>query len=179
MNRSANLSGTDLIDDLIREHRPAVLAYVLRLTTGDRARAEDVVQETFVRAWARAERMSEQHGSVRGWLKRVAHNLAVDDLRSRRNTEVELRCELPDAVRCPDEPDGVLTAVVVRQALCSLPDAQRAVLVELYLRDRTVAETARVLHLPVGTVKSRTFYALRRLREVLSVPAIGRPQLDD
>jgi RNA polymerase sigma-70 factor (ECF subfamily) len=74
----------DRLRTLVDGHRAAVFAQALFLTRGDAARAEDVVQETFLRAWRHWEHMSPEHGSVRGWLLRVAHNLVMDGYRSAR-----------------------------------------------------------------------------------------------
>lgn len=88
----------EVFDELVRAHGAALLAYATRLTGGDRGRAEDVVQETFLRAWNHLERLTTQPGSVHGWLRRVAHNLAVDGHRARqaRPTELELTADHAD-----------------------------------------------------------------------------------
>ena len=85
-------STTASIDELIRVHGPGLLGYATRLLNGDRAAAEDVLQETWLRAWRHVDQLTEQKGSVRGWLTRVAHNIAMDQHRARRArpTEVEL-----------------------------------------------------------------------------------------
>src|ERR1700710_1014428 len=71
-----------LIRSLYAEHGRSVLAYATRLT-GDRAAAEDGVQETLVRAWKHADKLVEGHGSVRGWLLTVARNIVTDRARAR------------------------------------------------------------------------------------------------
>jgi RNA polymerase sigma-70 factor (ECF subfamily) len=147
--------------DIVIAHQPALLAYVTGLTGGDRARAEDVVQETYVRAWRHFERIRSRQGSLFGWLARVAHNLVVDGHRGRcaRPTEVDAEvAPVPEA----DQSEHVLSRLVVLQALAAT-----------YLRDRTAAEAAAVLGVPVGTVKSRVYYGLRRLRAVLDAEALA------
>ncbi|GLY17202.1 RNA polymerase sigma factor [Kineosporia sp. NBRC 101677] len=153
--------------DLIRTHRPALLAFATRLVGGDSALAEDIVQETFVRAWRRIDRMTPEQGSVNSWLHRVAYNIAIDGHRMRkvRPTEVELLYQdasLGQSV--PDETDRVLAQLVVRDLLASIWPEHRAVVEQVYLKGHTAAEAAGVLGIPVGTVKSRLFYALRTLR---------------
>ncbi|MBT0769830.1 sigma-70 family RNA polymerase sigma factor [Kineosporia sp. J2-2] len=153
--------------DLVGEHRPALLAYAIRLTRGDVGRAEDIVQETFVRAWLRIDRLTPEQGSVGSWLRRVAYNLAVDGHRMRQVRPPEVELQQHDVPMRQDGGDGteqIVVGMVIRDMLTSIWPEHRAVVEEVYLRDRTVAEAASVLGIPVGTVKSRLFYALRTLR---------------
>ncbi len=163
-------ASTEVLDEaalrlLYAEHAGPVLAYLLKLTR-DRARAEDLLQETMLRAWRRPAAFEPGRGSVRAWLCTVAHNLVVDDARSRaaRPSETELTefTERPeDGV---DPYDAALRAWEVADALAALSAEHRAVVIEVYYRRATVAEAAAKLGIPPGTVKSRTFYALRALR---------------
>jgi RNA polymerase sigma-70 factor (ECF subfamily) len=152
------------LSQIVRTHRPALLAYSTRLVGGDTARAEDVVQETFVRAWRRIDRLTPEQGSVSGWLRRVAFNVAVDGHRMRQVRPAEVELEYPDVTARGDHAEEVSMALVVEKLLGSIWPEHRAVLVEVYLHDRTAAQTAEVLGIPVGTVKSRLYYALRSLR---------------
>lgn len=159
-----------LIRLLFAEHGRALLAYVTRLTE-DRALAEDVVQETVLRAWRNPEVMVNGRGSVRGWLLTVARNIVIDQARARAARPAEVP-EIPH--RPPvasDHADRVVDSLVVMEALETLPAEHRDVLVQIYLKGRTIKEAADALGVPVGTVKSRTFYALRTLRAGLG----GRP----
>lgn len=153
-----------LIRSLYEEHGRAVLAYATRLT-GDRAAAEDVVQETLVRAWRHPESLTNGKGSVRGWLLTVARNIITDRHRRRaaRPQEVEGHENVP-AVEA-DHADTVVDQVVVGDALEKLSPEHREVLTEIYYRGATVTEAAQALGVPPGTVKSRTYYALRVLRD--------------
>ena len=162
----------DRLRTLISEHRGAVFAQALLLTRGDADWAEDVVQETFLRAWRRWEHMTPEHGSVRGWLLRVAHNLVMDSYRTARmrRGEVPLDEVLAGEAQetaAPEWTDQVLSAHLVRQALDRLPEMHRRALEATYLSDQTAAQAARRLDVPVGTVKSRVFYGLRMLRSAL------------
>ncbi|MCL9762493.1 sigma-70 family RNA polymerase sigma factor [Frankia sp. AiPa1] len=152
--------------ELALAHRAALLAYCTHLTGGDRARAEDVVQETLLRAWHHLDRLTPERGSVHGWLRRVAHNLVVDGHRSRqtRPAEQELAPEHSEVAAAPDHAEGVVAAAVVSAVLDRIWPEHRAAIVEVYLHDRTCAQAASVLGLPEGTVKSRLHYALRSLR---------------
>lgn len=156
-------------DDIVRAHGPALLAYATRLCGGDRHRAEDVVQETWVRAWRNVDRLTEDRGSVRGWLTRVTHNIAVDQHRHRQARPTEVELPETDPASTPQPDDKVLDRLVVTAALDTLPAPHRRTLVEVYFADRTAASAAVTLDIPVGTVKSRVHNALRSLR---SLPAL-------
>jgi RNA polymerase sigma-70 factor (ECF subfamily) len=158
------LSAEERFAQMVRTHRPALVLHTSRLVGGDTARAEDIVQETFTRAWRRIDHLAPEHGSVNGWLHRVAHNVAIDHHRMRlvRPTEVELQ-DL-DVEVLADGADDVVLSMAVRDLLGSIWPEHQAVLIEVYLNDRTAAQAAQVLGIPVGTVKSRLHHALRRLR---------------
>lgn len=149
---------------IVRTYRPSLLAYTHRVVGGDAGRAEDVVQETFARAWRQIERLTPDQGSVNGWLRRVAYNLAVDGHRMRQVRPDEVELVHSDVATRDDLAEDVLMTVTVAQVLESIWPEHRAVLVEVYMNDRTAAQAAAVLGIPVGTVKSRLHYALRALR---------------
>ncbi|SFL77106.1 sigma-70 family RNA polymerase sigma factor [Geodermatophilus ruber] len=149
-------------------HVAALLAYALRLCDGDRARAEDLVQETLVRAWRHLDRLEPAAAPVRPWLFTVAHHLAVDAHRARRVRPAEVPDDGLEAVPGLDDLDGALDRIIVTDALASLSAEHRAVIVETYFRGRSVGEAAAALGIPPGTVKSRSYYALRALRLALA-----------
>ncbi|MGX7828852.1 sigma-70 family RNA polymerase sigma factor [Actinokineospora sp. 24-640] len=153
-------------DSIVHTHRAALLAYATRLCGGDRHRAEDVVQETWVRAWRNRDRLIEERGSVRGWLIRVTHNVAMDQHRHRAARPTEVEMPETDATFQPQADDQVLDRMLVDAALRTLPAQHRRTLVEVYFADRTAASAAEVLEVPTGTVKSRVHNALRNLREL-------------
>lgn len=164
------------IDAIIKDHGPAIRAYAIQLTGGDRHLAEDVVQETWLRAWKNADRLTEELGSIRGWLRRIAHNVAIDQHRSRkaRPTEVNLpEPVLHNAATVADPADGINTRLDLDDALDSLSPAHRSTVVQVYFEDHTTATTATLLGIPAGTVKSRIHNALNNLRTTL----IGPPEL--
>lgn len=156
-----------LMQQLHDEHASALWGYCLRLTGGDRVRAEDVVQETLLRAWRNFPALDASHGSVRAWLFRVSRNIVIDEWRSKRSQSEVSVADVPDGHGEPDHTDQVLLSWVVADALTRLSQEHRAVLLECYYRGRTVAEASRRLGVPEGTVKSRTHYALRALRLAL------------
>jgi RNA polymerase sigma-70 factor (ECF subfamily) len=157
-----------LLRQLYTDHAGVLLAYVNRLVDGDTARAEDVVQETLLRAWRHPEAVGahrESVGSVRGWLLTVARNLVIDQHRARRSRPAEVAgLDAVAAVPVTAPFEQVLVSLEVADALQSLSPEHRAVIVQLYYRDCTVAEAAARLGVPEGTVKSRAYYALRALR---------------
>jgi RNA polymerase sigma-70 factor (ECF subfamily) len=157
----------EFVRALYEQHARPLLGYALRLTGGDRQRAEDVVQETLLRAWRHPETLERTPDAVRPWLFTVARNIAVDAYRARRARPLEAGPDGLDLVPVDDEVDRALEAWQVSDALASLSVDHRQVLIETYYRGRSVAEAAAALGIPPGTVKSRTYYALRALRLVL------------
>lgn len=156
-----------VLQQLHDEHAAALWRFCLRLTGQDRARAEDVVQETLLRAWRNFAVLDTSQGSVRAWLFTVARNIVIDEWRTRRaRTEVPV-ADVPEVVDTDDRTDQLLLSWVVAEAVTKLSADHRAVLLECYYRGQPVAEAARHLGIPEGTVKSRTHYALRALRLAL------------
>ncbi|MDR6692251.1 RNA polymerase sigma-70 factor (ECF subfamily) [Microbacterium sp. 1154] len=154
-------------DQLVTTHRRGLVRYATRLLDGDTATAEDVVQETMLRAWNHLDRLTEQRGSVRGWLTRVTHNIAMDHHRARRARPAEIAWSEFDAERTASVDDPaheVEDRVVVTELLAVVSPVHRATLAEVYFADQTAAAAAERLGVPVGTVKSRVFHALRAIR---------------
>lgn len=169
MRTRGAVSGEEGLRALFEEHAAVLLAYALRLADGDRARAEDIVQETLVRAWRNLDRIDTGGGrSVRPWLFTVAQHIAVDAHRARRARPPEVGDAALAVLPGMDQVDATLDRIVVTDALHALSPEHRAVLVETYYRGRSVAEAARALGIPPGTVKSRCYYALRALKLALA-----------
>lgn len=169
---SAALSGAtadeELIRELYKEHAGPLLGYVLRLVRGDRQRAEDVVQETLLRAWRHPESLDPARGSLRVWLATVARNIVVDGERARRARPHEVGEDALSVLPSNEnEIDKAMLAWEVMEVLAELAPHHREVVIEVYYRGRSVAEAASVLGVPPGTIKSRTYYALRQLKLLL------------
>jgi RNA polymerase sigma-70 factor (ECF subfamily) len=158
---------------MMTAYQRPLMVYTQRLTAGDVWRAEDVVQETFVKAWTHLDRLTEERGSVLGWLCRVAHNLVMDGYRTRKARPAEVDLDSAAGVAGPDPMAGVLDAVVVDQTLGVLWPPHEAALREIYLNGRTAAEAGVALGIPAGTVKSRVHHALRMARDTLPDHALG------
>ena len=155
-----------LMQQLHEEHAVALWRFCLRLVGDDRARAEDVVQETMLRAWRHRADPRELAAGGAGLVvhrgpqhrdRRVAQTAHPPETPSPRSRSRHQRRHV----------DQMLLSWVVAEAITRLSPDHRAVLLECYYRGRPVAEAARRLGVPEGTVKSRTHYALRALRLAL------------
>lgn len=180
----------DALASLYDRHVNGVHAVAIRLT-GDRGIAEEVVQETFLALWNRAELFDPAVASLGTWLRAIARNRAVDRLRAigRRPVLASLPGDregddgpggldrlgseaavIGGAGRDPD-PEAAAEAASVRAAigaaLATMPDVERTVIVLAYREGLTQQEIAQRLDWPLGTVKTRTRRALARLRDLL------------
>lgn len=157
-------------DQLMRalhdDHAAALWSYAVRLTGGDRARAEDLVQETLLRAWKHPRVLDQSQGSARAWLFTVARRIAIDGWRSAA-ARSEVTTDAPPELVQPDGTERALQGWLVAEALGELSAAHREVVNLCYFQGYSVADAAKVLGVAPGTVKSRTHYALRALRLAL------------
>ena len=177
MRAIAGSDGDAVLADLYDRYWADLVTYVNRMLN-DPQQAEDVAQETMLRAWRHAADLRPERGSVRGWLYRVARNVMIDKIRHKRARPTEVR----DTAAVPhqsqavaDHAPEVVEAVFVARAIAQLQPAHRAVLNLVYYQDRSCAEAAVLLGVPVGTVKSRLHYALRHLRNVLAEQGDAAP----
>ncbi len=164
--------------ELVRRHYSGVVNVVYRLC-GDAHLAEDMAQETFLRAWVHLPTFQPQ-SSLRNWLYRIAVNASLDVLRREHEAPVEdekmqwLRDQAPG-------PEAALIqkeqALLIQQAINALPEAARSVLVLREYGELSYQEIAAVLDIPIGTVMSRLNYARNRLREVLQAQIL-QPEYD-
>jgi RNA polymerase sigma-70 factor, ECF subfamily len=152
---------------LYERHGTVLLSFAVRLCDGDRHRAEDVVQETAVRAWQHQGILDPTTDGVRTWLFTVAHRIAIDHHRARQARPKEVGEEEPADSAAPDPADRVVTLRVVLEAMAELTEGQREVLIYTYYLGYSMEQTARELGLAPGTVKSRAHYSIRALREAL------------
>lgn len=134
---------------------------------GDRGLAEEVVQETFVRAWRAQERFDPDRSSLRTWLFAIARNLVIDAARA-RSVRPQVAGEVEETHRVDDDPtEQVVVAMQIEEALGRISPEHRQVLVEVHYRGRPHAEVAQELGIALGTVRSRVYYGLRALKLAL------------
>ncbi len=135
-----------------------------RRSLGDPRAAEDVVQETFIRAWRARDRFDTGLGTLRTWLFTIARRVVIDHARARAIRQTE---PLQADLAVDDELENAMVGWQVEEALRRLRPDHRQVLVETYYRGRSGREVAEELGIPEGTVRSRLYYGLRTLRLAL------------
>jgi RNA polymerase sigma-70 factor (ECF subfamily) len=138
----------------------------------DRAQSEEVTQEIYVEAWRQAPRFDSGQGSPHSWLNTIAHRRAVDRVRSaeRSHQREQRHAESAGEPIAPDTSDIVIANVEgerVRQALETLPEAQRTAVRLAYYEGQSHRDIAETLGIPLGTVKTRIRDAMKRLRSQL------------
>lgn len=128
--------------------------------------AEEVVQETFVRAWRSADRYDTNKGSARTWLFAICRNVIIDATRRRAVRPLNATHEQTEREVAFDsnELDRSLETMQMEEAMRRLSDEHRQVLIETFYKGRSSADAAAVIGVPEGTVRSRQFYALKALR---------------
>ena len=172
---SAAAAETALMQALYDEHAGVLWRYALRLT-GDASHAEDVVQETLLRAWQHPEVIGDTERSARAWMFTVARNMIIDDRRSARYRNVVASTDVEGAPEqsTPDEVNAALDRLLMADAMTQLSPEHRAVVERSYYRGWTTAQIAADLDIAEGTVKSRLHYALRALRLTLQELGVTR-----
>jgi RNA polymerase sigma-70 factor (ECF subfamily) len=161
---------SDQLRALHDEHAHALWSYVVKLTGGDRSKAQDVVQETLLRAWRNLAGLDLGGGSGRAWLFTVAKRIVIDEWRAARRRPAVVTDQVPEQ-SVEDTAQQTVNRLLVLSALRTLSTEHREVLFECYFRGASVAEAAKTLGVPAGTVKSRTHYALHALRQ--AIDAVG------
>jgi RNA polymerase sigma-70 factor, ECF subfamily len=165
------LAGRDEVQmrEIHRNNGRALLNFVRSLvSSGSSHTAEDLVQETMLRAWRSLDAVPVEPESQRRWLFTVARRLSIDAYRKRQSRPVEVG--LPDiepAASGGEAAEAVIAKLTLRHAVGQLSAAHRSVLLELHVEGRSLDETAARLGVPVGTVKSRAHYAMQQLRNAL------------
>jgi RNA polymerase sigma factor (sigma-70 family) len=135
-----------------------------RALVGDRATADDLVQDTLERAWAKLH-LYRRGTDLRAWLFTVMHNVHVNRVRAARPTD-PLEEEMPELAQRASQGDALLVRDLDR-AISRLPDEQRAVLLLVTLEEMSYDTVARTLEIPIGTVMSRLSRAREKLRAMM------------
>ena len=162
-----------IITALYQAYRAPLMSFVLRLTGGDRQQAEDIVQETMVRAWREVGRLDMSGPSLMPWLTAVARRIVIDEHRRRRARPAETGEGAVTDTPVDDDAPATVLRVAVADAMRQLTSSHRQILHETILRDQTVGKAAESLGIPLGTAKSRVHYALRVLEVVLVERGLG------
>lgn len=150
-------------------HGPELYRFVLR-GLGDRGAAQDVVQETFLKAWRSADRYDPALSSLRVWLFGIARNAMIDHARASRARPWQSNLVDPPTVQdlaspsAEDPLEQLMVSWVVEEALRHLTENHRVAIVRTHLQERPYDEVAAELGIPVGTLRSRVFYGLKALR---------------
>ena len=160
----------DAFAEAYRRHAGAVFGLAQRLLW-ERALAEEMVQEIFLRLWEHPERFDQARGSLRSFLLMDAHARCVDRIRSdsrrKEREERSARAELVADYDLDLEAHDLEIAEQVRDALTTLSDVERRAIELAYFGGHTYREVARILEQPEGTIKSRIRTGLTRLRAQL------------
>jgi RNA polymerase sigma-70 factor, ECF subfamily len=153
------------LEELYRRYERRLYGLGLRLL-GDQGLAEDLVQETFVRLWRQAHRFDPARGSVSAFVFAIGRRIAIDLWRRPSSRPLESPPIQPEIA--PADPlEAVVEGLAVRDALQSLSPAHQQILELFYVKDHKQTEIAELLGLPLGTVKTRAYYALRALKLAL------------
>ncbi|MBL6279234.1 sigma-70 family RNA polymerase sigma factor [Micromonospora fiedleri] len=152
-----------LVRQIWQEHSRAMLAYAVQVT-GNRADAEDVVQETLIHAWRQAHHLSARQDSTRTWLLTVVQDIVAAHLRARPAGTRRADPEPTDVTALNDHAEQVVDAMLVAEGVRRLIPKHRVVIELIYLRGYSLADAADALGLSTETVKTRAYYALRALQ---------------
>jgi RNA polymerase sigma-70 factor (ECF subfamily) len=166
-------SSGDELRELYRRYSAELYGFTLNALT-DRELAEEVVQDVFARAWRRAADYDPRRGSVRTWLYAITRNRIVD---ARRRAAVRPGLAQHEAEEVPADLDSELEQAVLRwqmaAALTRLSPEHREVIRLAHYGGLTLREISERKGIPLGTVKSRTSYAMRTLRLILDEMEVG------
>jgi RNA polymerase sigma-70 factor, ECF subfamily len=156
----------DAFEELYRRYTRPVLGLALR-RLGDRGRAEDALQDAFAAVWRSARTYDRARGAGGAWLYTVARNSIVDGARRRPEPVAELPDQPDAAGGPPEQAEASWLSWRVHRAIEDLPEHERPVIELAYWGGLSQSEVAEFLHVPLGTVKTRTRSALSRLAGLL------------
>jgi RNA polymerase sigma-70 factor (ECF subfamily) len=161
----------DALAEVYRRHGGAVFALSRRLL-GDPGRAEEIVQEIFLRLWNQPERFDPERGTLRSFLLAQTHGRSVDVIRSDRARSAREQRQVQETAEAGYDLErevwDLAIAEKVREAVMDLPEVERRAIELAYFGGRTYREVAAELDTPEGTVKSRIRNGLKRMRLALA-----------
>jgi RNA polymerase sigma-70 factor (ECF subfamily) len=154
----------DALGELYDRYSRLLFGLIVRIL-GDRGESEDVLQETFVQIWLRAETYRRTLGSPVGWLVGIARHRAIDRLRARGPNRVTLDLEALATAEDRDAHPDVNERAAIRRALSALPADQRELIEQAFFLGFTHSELAERTGVPLGTIKTRIRAGIKTLRE--------------
>jgi len=161
----------EFVRKLYERYRAQLQGYVVRLTR-DVQWAEDIVQLALVRAWRARHQLTQGEAATRSWLFTAAYRIFIDEYRSRSTRPVTLTGEdIAHSGTITDYAERLAWSLTLQNALAELSEPQREAIVHVYYLRHTIDETADMLGISSGTIKSRLYYGLRALRGKLT-PAL-------
>ena len=178
-----NLNDADLVARIVSRETEAlgalydryarVLLALIRRIVGAAGEAEEVLQEVFLQVWNQAERYDSSRSSVSNWLSLISRSRSIDCLRKANVKERTARKAFEEDPRLDTSPEGPTDVLFVerrtriRVALGDLPEEQRLVIELAFFKGLTQTEIAASTSIPLGTVKTRTLLAMKKLRRAL------------
>lgn len=151
-----------------QENHQELFSYLFRLT-GNRQFSEDILQETYIKAYIKFHLFKPGRGTMKNWLFRIAQNLFHDFCRSRSKessfVESQSEATLNQSTYHHDKHERIGKSARMKRAFAQLDDEKRSIL--LLAARHSLSDVAEILDIPIGTVKSRIFYARKILNEKL------------
>lgn len=172
LDAAPEMTSTERMSKLYADHSATLMRFLMGYARGKPQTAEDMLQETMIRAWRHIDTVPLEFANARRWLFMVARRIVIDAARKRQTRPVEISMT-DNALLAPaiDTTEETVVARSIVSAFRTLRPEQQRVLYELHLHGRSIADIADIMSLPPGTVKSRAFYGLRTLRAALNYAA--------
>jgi RNA polymerase sigma-70 factor (ECF subfamily) len=165
---------SDTLVEIYQQHGADLCRFAHHKLGGDWHRAEDLLQEAMLRAWLQMRDRPERELRARPWLKTVIKNLAIDEFRSYTSRVESVTGIEADDRETTDHAHSVLAELIVREAMRDLSENHRQILQRVHLLDLSTRTVAEQLGIPSGTVKSRSYHAMRALKSALTTRGVTR-----